>query len=271
MPALPATSLHVDVGGFEGPLDLLLALARRQKVDLREVSLLALARQCLDFVAEADRARLDLSADCLVMAAWLAYLKSCLLLPSEPGGDPEAGDPDPDPAYRLARLEALRQAAVLLMAGPRLGLDTFPSGGAEAMGEVRTQRLEASLHDLLAAYARVRTRDDFRPFAQGRPHVMTMEEALALLRPALRGAPWAELRTYLPVPPSDPAPELAAERTPGPISGPTPGPTPGPARRSTLAATFAGVLELVREGRAEVRQDAAFAPLMVRGREPGGG
>jgi segregation and condensation protein A len=249
-PDVQPDALIVDVEGFEGPLDVLLALARAQRVDLREVSLLALAEQYLAFVERAARARLALSADYLVMAAWLAFLKSRLLLPEPPGDEPEAEDPARDLAARLARLEALRGAAAQLMARPRRGRDVFARGAPEGLGEAREVRRAAGLHDLLMAYARVRTRDEFRPYALGRPGVMTMEEALGHLGPSLGAAPgWADLALHLP-----------------------PGwQEPGPRRRSATAATFAALLELVRAGRAELRQDAAFAPVLVRAAAQGAG
>ncbi|EYD76223.1 Segregation and condensation protein A [Rubellimicrobium mesophilum DSM 19309] len=239
-------ALIVDVGGFEGPLDLLLTLARQQKVDLREISILALAQQYLAFIESAARARIDLAADYLVMAAWLAYLKSRLLLPPDPEEEPEAEDLARDLAFRLARLEAMREAAQALMDRPRLNRDVFPRGEVEAMEETRVTRLTASLYDLLSAYARLRTRDEFRPFAMDRVGVYTMEEALDRLRPLIGDwADWASLSDWLP-----------------------PGWTDGPRRRAATAATFAAALELVREGLADIRQDGPFAPIHLRARAP---
>lgn len=240
-------ALIVDVGGFEGPLDLLLALARSQKVDLREISILALAQQYLAFVEGAARARIDLAADYLVMAAWLAYLKSRLLLPEPPGEEPDAEEMARDLAFRLARLEAMREAAERLMARPRLGREVFPRGAPEQGDECVTIRWTASLHDLLAAYARIRTRDEFRPFALDRRAVLTMEEALERLRPLIGEMPdWSLLSDWLPA-----------------------GWTGEPARRrSAMAATFAAALELVKEGLAELRQPAPFSPIELRARRP---
>lgn len=237
-------ALIVDVDGFEGPLDLLLSLARSQKVDLREISILQLARQYLAFMERAARARIELAADCLVMAAWLAYLKSRLLLPQAPEEETPAEELARDLAFRLARLEAIREAGQRLMDLPRLGRDVLARGEAEALTETRRVRLAASLHDLLRAYARLRTRDEFRPFAMDREGVYTMEEALGRLRPLLGDLPdWADLSDWLP-----------------------PGWQEGPRRRAAAAATFAAALELVREGLAEVRQDRPFAPLHLRAR-----
>lgn len=237
-----AEALVVEVGGFEGPLDLLLTLARAQKVDLREVSVLALCEQYLAFVERAARARIELAADYLVTAAWLAYLKSRLLLPADARPDEEAEEAGRDLAFRLARLDAMREAGLLLMARPRLGRDSFARPPAPPAGPARVL-WRADLHDLLLSYARLRTRDEFRPFALDREGVMTMEEALDRLRPLLGAAlAWADLAAFLP---------------PG---------WDGPRRRSATAATFAALLELVREGRAEIRQREPFGPLEARGR-----
>ncbi len=239
-------ALIVDIDGWEGPLDLLLALARQQKVDLREISILQLARQYLAFVERAARQRIELAADYLVMAAWLAYLKSRLLLPPEPEDDPPAEDLARELAFRLARLEAMREAGHRLMDLPRLGRDVLPRGQHEAVTETRTVRLTASLHDLLTAYARLRTRDEFRPFVMDREGVYTMEEALDRLRPLLGDLlDWADLLDWLPS-----------------------GWTTGPRRRAATAATFAAALELVREGLADIRQESPFAPIHLRAKAP---
>ncbi|TNC73354.1 segregation and condensation protein A [Rubellimicrobium roseum] len=238
-------ALVVDVGGFEGPLDLLLTLARSQKVDLREISILALAQQYLAFVERAARERIELAADYLVMAAWLAYLKSRLLLPEAPEEEPSAEDMARDLAFRLARLEAFRAAAARLLEQPRLSRDVFAKGWVETATETRRVEFTGSLHDLLSAYARLRTRDDFRPFALDRVGVYTMEEALDRLRPLIGDwADWSDLRDWLP-------PGWGED---------------GRRRRAATAATFAAALELVREGLADIRQDGAFAPIHLRAR-----
>jgi len=238
-------SLVVDLDGFEGPLDLLLTLARNQKVDLREISILALAQQYLAFMERAAKARIELAADYLVMAAWLAFLKSRLLLPVGPEEEPPAEDLARELALRLARLEAMRDAAHRLMDRPRLGRDVFARGEAEVVEETRIVRFTASLHDLLSAYARLRTRDEFRPFTMDRVGVYTMEEALDRLRPLIGDwAEWADLVDWLP-----------------PGWG-----EPGLRRRAATAATFAAALELVREGLADIRQDSPFAPIRLRAR-----
>lgn len=246
-----AEALIVDVAGFEGPLDLLLALSRTQKVDLRQISILALAEQYLAFVARARALRIELAADYLVMAAWLAYLKSRLLLPPDPAAEgPTAEDLAAQLAFRLERLEAMRAAAARLMALPRLGRDRFARGAPEGLAEARSLRLTATLLDLLRAYARVRTRDAFRPYVLDREAVLTMEEALEALRARLGLAgDWRELASFLP---EDWRVEPAR-------------------RRSATAATFAAALELVRQGAAEIAQSEPFGPLRLRRRPPGPG
>ena len=237
-------ALVVDVDGFEGPLDLLLGLARTQKVDLRAISVLTLARQYLAHVARARALRIELAADWLVMAAWLAYLKSRLLLPDDPAGDgPSAEDDAARLAFQLRRLEAMRGAGEALMARDRLGWAVFARGAPEAVARTRTVARTARLIDLLQAYARVRTRDAFRPLAVDRDGVWTMEAALERLRGAIgRAGGWTALAAFLPD-----------------------GWTADPARRrSAMASTFAASLELARTGALELRQDAAFGPIRLR-------
>jgi segregation and condensation protein A len=243
-PGSAAEALVVDVDGYEGPLDLLLTLARHQRVDLRRVSILRLAEQYLAFVAAARRLRIELAADWLVMAAWLAWLKSRLLLPP----DPEAPGPSGEElaahlAFQLERLEAMRRAAARLMGRDRLGRDRFARGMTEAITLRRTIRHEAGLIDLLRAYARVKTREDYAPLHLAQAPVLTMEQALERLKGLIGGAvEWAMLEAFLPE-----------------------GWCMEPARRrSATASTFAAMLELVRRGEAEVRQEAVFAPLMLR-------
>ncbi|MBW7922955.1 MAG: segregation/condensation protein A [Rubellimicrobium sp.] len=251
IPLLPQgtgeAALIVDVDGFEGPLDLLLTLARTQKVDLRQISILALAEQYLAFVDEARALRIELAADYLVMAAWLAWLKSRLLLPPDPQDDGlSAEDMAAHLAWQLERLEAMRDAGARLMARARLGQDRFARGRPEEADTRRITRHEATLLDLMRAYARLRTRDDFRPLVFDRTDLMTMEEALEHLRALLPGMPpdWADLAEWLP----------AGWRV------------AGPRRRSGTAATLAASLQLVKEGRAELRQAEPFAPLSIRPR-----
>ncbi|QIE42116.1 segregation and condensation protein A [Meridianimarinicoccus aquatilis] len=241
-----AEALIVDVDGFEGPLDLLLMLSRTQKVDLRRVSVLALAEQYLSFVDKAKALRIELAADYLVMAAWLAFLKSRLLLPPDPEDEgPSGEDLAAHLAFQLERLEAMRDAAARLMARDRLGRDVFSRGQPETVGRVRRTQFTASLLDLMQAYARLRTKDEFRPFVMDRKAILTMEEALARMRPLIGFAgDWTDLSSYLPEGwQVDPA-----------------------KRRSATAATFAAVLELAKAGKVELRQTETFAPISLRKR-----
>ncbi len=245
---LAAEALIVDVDGFEGPLDLLLTLSRTQKVDLRRVSVLQLAEQYLAFVDRAAKLRIELAADYLVMAAWLAFLKSRLLLPPEPGEEgPTAEDLAAHLAFQLERLQAMREAASELMARDRLGRDFFARGMPERLGHHRKVVWAATLIDLMRAYARIRTKDEFRPFVMDRQHVFTMEQALDRLRGLIGFAgDWADLAGFLPP---------GWDRTPM-------------ARRSATAAHFAAVLELAKRGQVQIRQGETFAPIQIRRREP---
>ena len=245
---LAAEALFVDVDGFEGPLDLLLTLSRTQKVDLRRISVLRLAEQYLGFVAQAQSLRIELAADYLVMAAWLAFLKSRLLLPPDPSDDgPSAEDLAAHLAFQLERLAAMREAAARLMARDQLGRDMFARGVPEDLTHTRVVTYSATLLDLMRAYARIRTKDEFRPFVLDREHVYTMEQALERMRGLIGFAgDWADLTTFLP-------------------DGWTVTPM---ARRSAVAAHFAAVLEMAKRGQAELRQGEMFAPLQVRRREP---
>ncbi|MDO5756869.1 MAG: ScpA family protein [Rhodobacterales bacterium] len=239
-----AEALIVDVDGFEGPLDLLLTLSRTQKVDLRKISVLELARQYLEFVEQAAALRLELAADYLVMAAWLAFLKSRLLLPPDAQEDgPSGEDLAAHLAFQLERLQAMRDAAARLMARAQLGRDFFARGRPEAPMSKRNISYSASLLDLMQAYARTRTRDEFRPYAMDRDTIFSLEQALDRLR-SLIGftGGWADISTYMPEDfCTDPA-----------------------RRRSAAASTFAATLELAKEGRVELRQAGVFAPLEIR-------
>lgn len=244
---LAAEALIVDVEGFEGPLDLLLTLSRTQKVDLRHISILQLARQYLAFVERAKRLRLELAADYLVMAAWLAFLKSRLLLPPDPEEEGPSGEElAAHLAFQLERLQAMRDAAAKLMARDQLGRDRFVRGVPEHMERVRRIRYTATLTDLMQGYSRIRTRDEFRPYAFDRTNVFTMEEALDRLRGLIGYAgEWTVISSYLPEGwEADPA-----------------------RRRSATAATFAASLELAKEGRIELRQAETFAPIELRLKE----
>lgn len=243
---LAAEALVVDVDGYEGPLDLLLTLARSQKVDLKRISILRLAEQYLTFVEAAKRLRIELAADYLVMAAWLAYLKSRLLLPPDPAEAGPSGDElAAHLAFQLQRLEAMREAAARLMARDHLGRDIFARGEPE--GVARTVKVvhTATLVELMRAYARIRTKEDFTPLHLGRGPVFTMEQALERMRGLLGTAiDWVRLSAWLP---DDWKREPAK-------------------RRSATAASFAAALELVKAGRLEVRQEGAFQPIWLRQR-----
>jgi segregation and condensation protein A len=245
---IAAEALIVDVDGFEGPLDLLLTLSRTQKVDLRKISVLKLAEQYLGFVEQARSLRIELAADYLVMAAWLAFLKSRLLLPPEPGeAGPSAEDLAAHLAFQLERLQAMRDAAARLMGRDQLGRDFFVRGVPEDVTHHRKITYTATLLDLMRAYARIRTRDDFRPFVMDREHVFTMEQALDRLRGLIGYAgDWADLTSFLPE---------GWNVTPM-------------ARRSATAAHFAAVLELAKAGQITLRQGDTFAPIQLRRREP---
>ncbi len=236
--------LIVDVAGFEGPLDLLLEMARSQKVDLTRISVLALAEQYLAFIAAARRLRLELAADYLVMAAWLTYLKSRLLLP------PPHDDDEPAPedlaqrlAFRLQRLGAMRQAAAQLMARNRLDRDVFGRGAPEPVVVERKPEWADTLYDLLKAYAERRQKRAVRfTYTVARQPVITVKEARAVLERLIGGlSDWGRFDAF-----------LAAFTAP-------------PERRSSvIASSFNATLELVREGRAEIRQDGHFRPIWLR-------
>jgi segregation and condensation protein A len=243
---LAAEALIVDVGAFEGPLDLLLTLSRTQKVDLRQISILALARQYLAFVEKAKQLRLELAADYLVMAAWLAFLKSRLLLPPDPLAEGPSGEElAAHLAFQLERLQAMREVAAKLMARDQLGRDFFARGITEDVTRVRRVTYTATLLDLMQGYARIRTRDDFRPFVMDRDAVMTMEQALDRMRGLIGYAgEWTDISSYMPD-----------------------GWTADPGRRrSATAATFAASLELAKEGHIDIRQSDTFAPIQIRKR-----
>lgn len=244
---LAAEALIVDVDGFEGPLDLLLTLSRTQKVDLRRISVLQLAEQYLGFVERARTLRIELAADYLVMAAWLAFLKSRLLLPPEPGDEgPSAEDLAAHLAFQLERLQAMRDAAARLMARDQKGRDFFARGLPEDLTHHRKVTWTATLLDLMRAYAMIRTKDEFRPFVLDREHVYTMEQALERMRGMIGYAgDWATLTSFLP---------QGWDATPM-------------ARRSALAAHFAATLEMAKRGQLTLRQTETFAPIELRRRE----
>ncbi len=245
--AVNEPAFTVDVEGFEGPLDLLLELARRQKVDLARISILELADQYLAFVEAARKHRLELAADYLVMAAWLAYLKSRLLLPSPPKEAAEdAGDLAEKLAARLRRLEVIRRAADLLMERPQLGRDVFARGHPESIDLPGKANYSATLYELIAAYAR-QSQKRARTFVRMKPReVWTMAQARDALGRLLGDAlDWVSLDHWLLEYGVDPK-----------------------LRRSARASSFSASLELVREGRIELRQEDHFAPLFLRKLEP---
>jgi segregation and condensation protein A len=238
----PAEMLVVDVDGFEGPLDLLLDLARTQKVDLSKISVLALAEQYLDFIERSKALKLELAGDYLVTAAWLAYLKSRLLLP-EPSEDDEPTGEELAAALalRLQRLEAMRKAASLLMSRDRLGRNVFARGEPEIRIE-RKSAYTATLYDLLSAYARLRRRGAEKVIHLPKRVVWSLVDAReALVRIMGEIAEWTPLTVFL-------SPYLVSEHT----------------RRTVMASSFGASLELAREGKLQLRQTATFAPLMIR-------
>jgi segregation and condensation protein A len=239
-------TLIVDVDGFEGPLDLLLVLSRSQKVDLRKISVLDLAVQYLSFIEKATELRIELAADYLVMAAWLAFLKSKLLLPPDLTDTGPSGDELADYlAFQLERLEAMRNVAANLMARDRLGKDRFVRGLTEDVQRRRTVNYSANLLDLMQGYARIRTKDDFRPFVMDRESVLTMEQALERLRRMIGFmGDWTDIASYLPDGWSENSKKL----------------------RSATASTFAASLELAKEGKIEIWQDSTFSPIQIRKR-----
>lgn len=241
-------ALIVDIDGFEGPLDLLLTMARVQKVDLMQVSILQLAEQYLSFVEQARQLRIELAADYLVMAAWLAFLKSRLLLPPDPEDEgPSAEDLAAHLAFQLERLDAMRQASARLMGRDRLGQSRFVRGQPEQIARKRNVTYEVGLIDLMRAYARLKTKDEFRPYAFDRKDVFTMEQALERVRHLIGFAgEWTMLAEFLPD-----------------------GWGGGERGRSATAATFAATLELARQGRLEIQQAESFAPIAIRLRKAG--
>jgi segregation and condensation protein A len=241
-------ALIVDVDGYEGPLHILLALARTQKVDLLKLSVTRLAEQYLAFVHEARRRRFSLAADYLVMAAWLAYLKSRLLLPK-----PEQAKPEEAPAeevaarlaFRLAKLEAMREAAEALKGRPQLGQEVFGRGDPEQVKVIPSGRIEGDLYQLMSAYIGQRQKESQRSYKPALPTAYPLEDARDRLRQLL-----PDLERWTP---------LAGV---APLGSPTAGPT----RASYLASTLSAGLELVKEGALEARQLEAFADIYLRAR-----
>jgi len=235
--------LYVDVDGFEGPLDMLLDMARRQKVDLANISVLSLAEQYLDFIETVRKKRIEVAADYLVMAAWLAYLKSRLMLPDilddeEPSGEMMAAILQ----FRLKRLEAMRNAAAQLVNRARLGREVFARGDPEPINIIREHAFEASLFDLLSSYSGMRERNEIVDYTPKKRAVWSLKEARSILEQLMgEGGEWIALDQYL-------ATYLASSAE----------------RATILASSFSASLELVREGTMEMRQTLTFGPLLMR-------
>ena len=249
MPA-PGEAFVVDIDGFEGPLDLLLALARTQKVDIAKISILALVEQYLGFISQAQQLRLEIAADYLVMAAWLAYLKSRLLLPKDKDDvdTTSAEELAQRLAFRLMRLEAMRGTAATLMTRRRLDRDVFARGLPESIKVSRDTTYTATVYDLLKAYADQRKRTVRHVHVVKARRVWSIKEARQRLE-RLVGATagdWAQLDLFL---------EQYLPR--------------GEEERTALASSFGATLEMAREGLIEIRQDEPFAPIYMRKREAG--
>jgi segregation and condensation protein A len=245
-PPPPNEALILELDGFEGPLDLLLALARHQKVDIAKISVLQLADQYLTFIEQAGRHKLELAADYLVMAAWLTYLKSRLVLPQAEGASAQGADEmAAQLRWRLARLSAMREAAARLMARNRLDRDIFARGAPESVTIVRTRKYSDTLYDLLTAYSQQRIRGlGHRVFELKRAPIFLIEEARTRIERMLGRIPdWSMLTRFLPL-----------------------DWTQGARRRSAVASTFSAVLELTRDGRLELRQMEPFGEIFVKDR-----
>lgn len=244
-PVEPAAgeALVLDIHGFEGPIDVLLVLARAQKVDLRQISILELVEQYLDFIAEARRLRLELAAEYLVMAAWLAYLKSRLLLPEEEHGDePSAEELAARLQLQLQRLEAMRDAGARLLTRGRLGRDVFARGVPEGLKRAKRLVYDVTFYELLKAYGAYAVRGHHEPLHIEPRAIYALEQAIERLSRLLGVAvEWTQLEAFLP------------EQS-------------GVPRRSKMASMFVAALEMTRAGRAEMAQEAPFRPLYLRAR-----
>jgi len=234
-------ALYLELDGWEGPLHLLLDLARRQKVDLRQISILALVDQYLDYIERAGALKLELAADYLVMAAWLAYLKSGLLLPKEEQEEPSAEELAIRLQLRLARLGAMREAAARLMARDRLGRDVFARGAPEGLRVERKSLWQCDWFSLVQAYGQVKARTQPVVHMVRDRMVMTLDAALERVS-AMLGVTveWMRIEEFLP-------PNADAKL-----------------RKSALASSFVAMLELARLGKAELDQDEVFGPLRAR-------
>ena len=236
-----ADRLTLDLDGWEGPLDLLLTLARTQKVDLAKISILALVEQYLAFIADAKKLKLEIAADYLVMAAWLAYLKSCLLLPKDPNVDPSPEELAMRLQLRLQRLHAMREAGARLIGRDRVGRDVFMRSAPEGLKVIRRSAWQADLYDLISAYGIVRARTEPSVHVIARRPVMTLDEAIHRLERMI-GAKmdWTALESFLP--------ETQDREF----------------RKSALASSFVATLELARLGKVALQQEGNFTPLYVR-------
>jgi segregation and condensation protein A len=233
--------LTIDIDGWEGPLDLLLTLARNQKVDLRHISILALVEQYLVFIDEARALKLELAADYLVMAAWLAYLKSALLLPKDPTIDPSPEELALRLQLRLERLNAMRESGARLMARDRIGRDIFRRGDPEGLRVVKARAWDCDYFELITAYGQVKARTQPVLHVVKKRFVMTLEEALERVSGMIGAAVnWTDIQSFLPF---YAEPQL---------------------RKSALASSFVAALELAKRGTIDLQQEANFAPLMVR-------
>jgi segregation and condensation protein A len=237
----PGGALRIAIDGWEGPLDLLLALARTQKVDLRELSILELVEQYLAYITDARELQLEIAADYLVMAAWLAYLKSCLLLPREVEADPSPEELALRLQLRLQRLHAMREAGARLMGRDRVGRDVFVRGCPEGLRTIRTSAWSVALYDLIAAYGVIAARRRPAVHKVERRPVMTLDAALERVMAMLgERIEWTRIEAFLP---------MAVDED---------------YRRSALASSFVAALELARQGRVSLRQEEAFAPLYLK-------
>jgi segregation and condensation protein A len=240
-PIRQSDELTLALDGWEGPLDLLLTLARAQKVDLTQISILELVEQYLTYLADARALKLEIAADYLVMAAWLAYLKSCLLLPRDPEADPSPEEIALRLQLRLQRLDAMREAGARLLGRDRVGRDVFVRGAPEGLRLVRKAAWQVRDFDLFAAYGAVRARTAPAMHVVHARAVMTLEEAIERVARMIGSAlEWTMLESFLP-----------ATRDPQ-------------FRRSALASSFLAALELARRGRLDIAQDEPFASLKIR-------
>jgi segregation and condensation protein A len=233
--------LTLNLDGWEGPLDLLLSLARSQKVDLAQISILQLVDQYTSYIAGARALKLEVAADYLVMAAWLAYLKSCLLLPKDPEQDPSPEEVALRLQMRLQRLDAMREAGARLLGRDRVGRDVFVRGAAEGLRLVRKSAWQVSAFDLFAAYGMVKARTAPAMHVVHARHVITLDEAIERVSKLIGHAiDWMDIESFLPM-------------TDDPVF-----------RKSALASSFVAALELARRGRIDISQESAFAPLRIK-------